>query len=99
MLLPENVRQLAVRDLYVWGTRKNGVVAWRRLIRRLRILFIIRRTKAKPEARLAQMVIILQAETYTRATGPMLIERLEAQLAATEDPEIQNLFAKYLSEP
>jgi hypothetical protein len=64
MLLPENVSEFAVCDTYDSGTRKGAVFAWRGLIQRLRIPFMIRRPKATPEAQLAQMLMTVQADTY-----------------------------------
>jgi hypothetical protein len=99
MLLRDNVPEFAVCDTYDWCACKCAVFAWRGLIRRLPTPFMLRGANTKPEARLARMVATAQHDTYTGATDPMLIERLEAQLAGADDAEIRTLFAKYLSEP
>jgi hypothetical protein len=99
MLLPDSIPEFAVYDTYDSGTRKAPLFAWRGLIRRLRLPFMLRGANTKPEARLALMVATAQRHTYTGSTDPMLIERLEAQLAAADAAEIRTLFAKYLSEP
>jgi hypothetical protein len=99
MLLPDSIPEFAVYDAYDSGTRKAPLFVWCGLIRRLRLLFMLRGANTKPEARLALMVATAQRDTYARSTEPMLIERLEAQLAAADDAELQELFAKYLSEP
>ena len=99
MLLPDNVPEFRACDTYDWGERENTLITWRGLIRRSQISFMRRRRKAKLEARLARMIATAQGDRYTGATDPMLIERLEAQLAAADDAEIRRLFAKYLSEP
>ncbi len=98
MLLRDSIPEFAVYDAYDSGTRKAPLSVWCGLIRRLRLLFMLRGANTKPEARLALMVATAQQDTYTGSTDPMLIERLEAQLAAADDAEIRTVFAKYLSE-
>ena len=99
MLLPDSIPEFAVYDTYDSGTRKGPLFAWRGLIRRLRLPSMLRGANTNPQARLALMVATAQRDTYAGSTHPMLIERLEAQLAAADAAEIRTLFAKYLSEP
>jgi hypothetical protein len=98
-MLPDNGSEFAVCDAYDCDARKTVALAWRELIKRLPIRFESRRAKANPETRLAHMVVTVQRNLYAGGTDPTLIQRLEAELAATNDVQVRELFAKYLSEP
>jgi hypothetical protein len=56
--------------------------------------------RTPPESRLAQMVmeVGLGVDGNWNA-DPTLLERLEAQVAATDDRAVRKVFAAYLSEP
>jgi hypothetical protein len=97
-MLPDKGPEVAVCDAYEWDARKHLALAWRGLLQRLPMQFIIRRAKANPETRLARLVMTAQRDVYAE-TGADLIQRLEAELAAKNDVEVRKLFAKYLSEP
>src|ERR1700740_2578357 len=100
MLLLDEGPDLGIRDAYEWDVRKLTVLAWHELVRRLPMLFRSRPEKANPETRLAHMVMAVQRATYRDwSDDPTLLERLEAQLAVTNDIEVRKAFAKYLSEP
>jgi hypothetical protein len=98
-MLPEQGPEIAVCGAYDWDARKRVRLVWRGLIRRLQVPFKVGTAKTDGETRLARMVLAVQREAYAGRTDPMLIQRLEAQLAATDDRELRRIFARYLSEP
>jgi hypothetical protein len=103
-MLPEQGPEIAVCDSHAWDARPCRLFNWRDLRRHLQIMFRKRRStpmqKRTPESRLAQMVIEIGLGVDGNwSADPMLLERLEAQVAATDDRAVRKVFAAYLSEP
>jgi hypothetical protein len=103
-MLPEQGPEIPVCDSHAWDARRFRVFDWRDLRRSLQIAFrkwpSNLRQNTTPESRLAQMVM----EVGLGVDGnwkddPMLLERLKAQVAATDDIAVRKVFAGYLSEP
>jgi hypothetical protein len=98
---PEQGSEIAVCDSHA---RRYRVFAWRDLRRGLQIAVrkwrSILRQNATPESRLAQMVMEVGLGVGGNwSADPMSLERLEAQIAATDDLAVRKLFTAYLSEP
>jgi hypothetical protein len=104
-MLPEQGPEIAVRDCQAWDVRRNRVSGWHDLRRSLLIAFRRwrssgRQNRTPPESRLAQMVVEVGLGVDGNwSADPTLLERLEAQVAATDDRAICKVLAAYLSEP
>ncbi len=101
---PEQGPDIAVCDAHAWKARRYRVFLWRDLRRSLQIAFpkwrSVRTQNPTPESRLAQMVMqIGLCVDGNCSDDPMLLKRLEAQLAANDDDAVRKVFAAYLSEP
>jgi len=100
MLLLEQEREVGVRRLQDWDQRKHSVLACCDFVRYWLLAIRRRAIRPNPERRLAHMVMMLR---YNGRSGSgdesQLPERLEAQIAATEDVEVRKVLATYLSEP
>lgn len=103
--MPEQAPDTAVCNPHVWNVRRYRVSRWPDLRRRLQIVIrtwrtIQRQERTSPESRLAQMVIEAgRAVDGNWSADPMLLERLEDQITATDDLAVRKVFAAYLSEP
>jgi hypothetical protein len=103
-MLPEQGQEIAVCDSHPWDARRYRVFGWRDLRRGLQTAFrkwrSVQRQNRTPESRLAQMVMEVGLGVHgSWSADPMLLERLKAQVAATDDLAVRKVFAAYLSEP
>jgi len=100
MLLLEQERDVAVRRPQDWNERKYPVLTCCDFLRYWLLAIRRRAVRLNPETRLAHMVMMLRCN---RRSGlgdeSALLERLEAEIAATEDVEVRKVLATYLSEP
>ena len=98
-MLPEQAPELPLCDSHAWDERRYRVFGWRDLRHSVQNAFCklrsIRRQSTTPESRLARIVIELgQGVDGSWRDDPMLLERLEAQVAATDDRAVRKLFAR-----
>ena len=103
-MLPEQAPDIAACDSHAWDARRYAVCGWcdlRRVLQKaFRRLRSMQRQKTPPESRLAQMVMEVGSGVHGNwSADPMLLERLEAQVAATDDLAVRKVFNTYLSEP
>ena len=103
-MLPEQGPEIPVCDSHAWDARLYRVFQWRDLRRRMQIAFrklrSIQTQNTTPESRLAQMTIEAGLGVDGNWTDdPMLLKRLEGQIAATDNLAVRKVFAAYLSEP
>jgi hypothetical protein len=103
-MLPEQGPEIAVCDSHAWDARPHRVSCWRGLRRGLHTVFRKWRSNPSqnttPEARLTRMVVEVGfGVDGDWSAHPMLLERLEAQVLATDDLAVRKVFAAYLSEP
>ena len=103
-MLPEQGPDIAACDSHAWDARRYAVCGWcdlRRVLQNaFRKLRSIQRQKTTPESRLTQMVMeVGLGGDENWSVDPMLLERLEAQVAATDDLAVRKVFNSYLSEP
>ena len=104
-MLPEQGPEIAVCDSHAWDARRYRVSAWHDVRRSLQIAFRKWRPnsmqkRTSPESRLAQMVMEVGLGVEGNwSADPMLLERLEGQIAATDDLAVRKVFGAYLSEP
>ena len=103
-MLPEQGPEIPVCDSQAWDARRYGVFGWRDLRRSLQIAFRkwrpILTQNTTPESRLARIVMNVGLGVDGNwSADPMLLERLEAHLAVTDDVAVRKVFAAYLSEP
>lgn len=102
-MLPEQGPEIPVSDSHPWDARRYRAFRWPD-VRSLRIAVrkwrsILRRNRT-PASRLAQMVMEVGLGVDGNwSADPMSLERLEAQIAATDDVAVRKLFTSYLSEP
>jgi hypothetical protein len=98
MLQLKQEQDIVVPSLRNWKEQENPALAWCEALWHW-LLPIRRRTvRLSPKARLARMITLLR---YSRQSDDesALLERLEAEIAATDDVEVRKLLAAYLSEP
>ena len=103
-MLPEGGSEIAVRDPRAWDARRYGVSGWRHFRRVLVLLFPKWRRSARwnatPEARFTQLLLeVTQGGEGKWSDHPVVLGRLEARLAATDDRAVRKVFITYLSEP
>jgi hypothetical protein len=104
-MLPEQGPEIADCDSQVWDVRRYPASGWHEVHRCLKIAFRKWRSTAMqkrtpPESRLAQMAIEVGLGVDGNwSADPTVLERLEAQVAATDDRAVRKVFAAYLSEP
>ena len=103
-MLPEQGPEIPVSDSHPWDARRHRAFGRGDLCRGLQNAlsrwWSIARQDRSPELRLAQMVmeVGLGVDGSWNA-DPMLLERLEGQIAATDDLAVRKVLVAYLSEP
>jgi len=104
-MLPEQGPEMPVGDSHPWDARRYRAFRWPDIRRSLQLAFHKWRSDPTqktrpPESRLAQMVMEVGLGVDGNwSADPMSLERLEAQIAATDDLPVRKLFTAYLSEP
>ena|SRR3569833_1207360 len=98
MLQLEQEQGIAVRSLRKWKEQTDSVLAWYELLWRWMLPKGRRTGRLNPEARLAHMIAVLRHSRHSDDKSTLL-ERLEAQIAATDDVEVRRVLVAYLSEP
>ena len=102
--MPEQGPEITACGSQAWDVRRYRVHGWHDLRRNLQIVFRKRRPNPSqnttPESRLTQMVVEVGLGVGGNwSTDPMLLERLEARVAASDDLAVHKVFDTYLSEP
>ena len=103
-MLPEQGPEIPICDAHKWDSRWYGVHGWRHFRRVMLMAFSKSRRSARrdptPEARFTQLLLeVTQGREGKWSDHPVVLERLEARLAATDDLAVRKVFTTYLSEP
>ena len=102
-MLPEQGPEIPVCDSHPWHARRYRAFRWlnaRGLQIAVRKWRSILSRNSTPESRLAQMLTEVGLGVDGNwSADPMSLERLEAQIAATDDLAVRKVFTTYLSEP
>src|SRR5690242_5008477 len=100
MLLPEHGSDLAVCEPDRWNLLRHRISLRCRFLELLQNRGANRASTVHSAMRLAQILVALRHDSRTDwSDGASLLDRLEAQLAITDDGEVRKALATYLCEP
>lgn len=102
-MLLEQASDAAVCNARAWDPRQLRSLRWPSLFRAFELAFrrcrASERQTASPELRLAKMVMAIESNPHAdESDRPMLLEEIEAQIAASADIAAGQVLAEYLSD-
>lgn len=100
MLLRERTSHIALCERDPWNSVRHQISLRRRVLELLQKRADKRGATIHSAMRLAQTLVELRHDSHADwSDDPLLLDRLEAQLAIRDDVEARTALAKYLCEP